>query len=207
MIGYNEINDCCNSCNKPLLNTYEVITPNANLAVVKGYLRIDGTADDALLTLLIKTATEAAEKFTSIEFLNKGFKTYRDGFPSCIVIEKSKLQSVESIKYFDLDGIEQTLDSSEYKVTNEDLYSRIYPVTEWPEATTDGYQNVIIEFTAGFGADNTSIPSDIQMAITLMVSNLYANRGDCCGCVNANGSINPSSANALLSQYQIVRIC
>lgn len=205
---------CC-ECEKPLQNTYEVITPATGLVVeldiVKAYLRIDGTDDDALLTLLIQNATLIAEKFTRREFLNKGFRTYRDSFGRCIELEKSKLQSVENVKYIDVNNVEQTLDPSDYSITNESLYSRIYPAfeKEFPVSRHQGYQNVIIEFTAGYGDASTDIPADIKQAILLMVSDLYANRGDCCSCTNADGSvtITPSSAKAILDQYRIIGIC
>lgn len=203
------------SCDKPIANSYIEVSRTEGLAVelatVKSYLRIDGTSEDAIITLLINNATEIAEKYTRREFLNKRFRTFRDYFTRCMELQRSRLQEVHSITYLDENNEVQTLASDMYRITSESGYSKVYTAfeREFPEdAKSEGYQNVTIEFTAGYGTTAADIPADIQLAIMMIANNLYANRGDC-GCGSDAGSIGsamPEAAKAILNQYRILRI-
>jgi len=70
-----------------------------------------------------------------------------------IVLPVSSLQSVDSIKYLDNDGIQQTLAPSAYKVDNVSEPPRITPAwgTSWPTARND-FNSVELTFTAGYTA-------------------------------------------------------
>jgi len=178
---------------------YILQTDNANLAVslidMKAYLRIDTTADDALITSLIKSATKLAEQYASIEILDKTFTMYLDFFPFnkvygnsveenfnsySIQVKRSKLISTSHIKYYSGETL-LTLDDALYSFSKDNEYSRIYLVddgTLWPN-TDNRKQAVEIEFVAGNGEDDTKIPENLKTAIKRIVAYLYENRGDC----------------------------
>ena len=68
------------------------------LATAKTHLRVDGEEENALITDLIATARQLAEKETKRAFITQTWKMYLDRARSEIRIPKPPLQSVESIK-------------------------------------------------------------------------------------------------------------
>ena len=179
--------------------TYEVLTPPANLAVLlddfKYHSKYDGTTSDTLMTIYLKTAIEYAEKMTRRDFVNRTYKTFRDGFPGTEVydhyslvnqgnvgfeIRKSKLQSVTSVKYL-VDNALTTVASTVYYATSESGYSKILTLDGqvWPTNADIRLQAVEIEFVAGYGADDTDVPDDLQEAILVHATQILENRSDC----------------------------
>lgn len=185
---------------------YLLITGTSTLAVslanTKAWLKIPSTltADDALITYLIKAATGFFEKITGRDLITKTYRTYLDNFPvvnglyyysgvspllpqyqdNGIWLRKSRLQAITSIKYY-LDGVQVTWDSLNYYTTISSDYSAIYLVNNanFPSDVDVRKQAIEINFTAGYGADDTSVPDDVQQALLRFISYLYDNRGDC----------------------------
>ncbi len=205
---------------------YILKTGNANLAVdladMKAYLKVDSTADDDLITSLIEAATDLAERYTRREFLNKTFTMYLDFFPYykqygntiatlfnnyTILVKRSKLQSITDIKYYSNDILE-TLDSSLYDFTEDNDYSRIYLIdcdSVYP-CVDCRKQAIEIEFIAGYGDDNTSLPEALKTAIKIIVAYMYENRGDCVTNNNTSDLVMLSGAQPLLDSYKILEI-
>lgn len=153
------------------------------LAEVKTALRIDGTDYDSILTPLIKTARQIGEKITGRDFVNKTWKLYMDEFPCAdsegIEIEKSKLQSITSIKYY-IDSVLTTLSSANYYKTNDANYSSVYLVENQAYPNTDSRKQAVeIIFVSGYGASASDVPQAIKQALISMVVALYENAGDC----------------------------
>ena len=110
--------------------SYVLVTPAATtpvtLAEAKEYLRVDSSAEDALITNLINVAVLFCEKYTKRDLVNKTYKTYRDNFSNKITIKKSKLQSITSIQYYDNSDSLVTVFPSVYYFTDEPDFSSIY---------------------------------------------------------------------------------
>jgi hypothetical protein len=210
--------------------SYILVTPAANLAVpladVKTWLKVTGTAQDAEITSLIKSATQTGENITKRDFINKTYKTFRDNFSdysliysnyapliprysrqpiyglSAIELGKSKLQVVNSVKYLK-DDVLTLVDSSIYYVTEETAFSSILLVDgeSWPTDVDAKAQAVEIEFVAGYGVDSDSVPDDIKLAIKVHVANVFRNRGDC-----ADDSMLPPQAKNIYMNNRILDI-
>lgn len=156
--------------------TSEPITLNE----VRNHLRIDGIDYDAILTPLIKTVRQIAEKTTGRDMINKTWRTYLDCFPSYngIEIKKSKLQSITSIKYY-INDVLTTQDSNSYYFTDEE-YSSIEIKNSYSWASSDERKQAVqITFVAGYGADATFVPQALKQAMLSHVAFLYENAGDC----------------------------
>ena len=160
--------------------TTEVIT----LAEIKIFLKIDGNDYDSILTPFIKVSRQIGEKITGRDFVEKEYKTFLDCFPDChgIEIRKSKLKSITSIQYYDVNNALQTLSSSDYYFTNDANYSSIYINNDksFP-STYDRKQAVIITFKV----DYPNFPATLKQALLSVCAYLYENAGDC---VNENNS-------------------
>lgn len=181
----------------------DAATEPLTLDEVKEFLRIDGNDFDDILTPLIKTVRQLAEKYTGRDMINKTWKTYLDNFHlrsyegycynniypwySCgdvgIEILKSKLQSISSIQYYK-DGSLTTFSSSNYYATDESDYSSIYlsDGSSFPSDVDKRKQAVVIEFVSGYGATSASVPEALKEAMLYHIAALFENAGDCNDC-------------------------
>jgi uncharacterized phiE125 gp8 family phage protein len=165
---------------------YHVITPPANrpltLALVKTHLRLDpnDTSEDSYLEFLIDMATEFAEEKIRRVLINTKFRTFRDNFECCILLRKSKFQSLDLFEYM-VDDSFTAVDSDLYYVTDEADFSKIVlkDGSCYPTDKDVRLQSIKIEFTAGYGADESAIPPKIKTALLQHIAALYENRGDC----------------------------
>jgi len=149
-----------------------------SLAEAKHHLRVDGSDDDTYIANLILTATDRAESFQRRTYMQRQRTYVLDSFPPIIRPPYPPLVSVDSIKYIDTNGVEQTLDSAEYDVDITTEPGRIKPAYEksWPSIRTV-MNAVTITYTAGY-ASKDAVPFDIKAAILLIIGHLYENRED-----------------------------
>lgn len=174
------------------------------LTQAKGHIRVElaETADDELIRSQVRAATLAAETFTMRQFVTATYELFLDGFPTVIDIPRPPLQTVNSIKYIDTDGNEQTVSSSVYTVDTASMVGRIVLAYEqsWPD-TRAQIQAVTVNYDAGYGM-RTAVPADILAAIKLTLGHLYENREEVVVGVSAN--ILPKASESLLYPYRIL---
>jgi uncharacterized phiE125 gp8 family phage protein len=158
----------------------EILTLND----IKTFLRLDGTDYDDILTPFIKISRQIGENITGRDFVEKEYKTFLDCFPDYhgIEIRKSKLKSITSIQYYDVNNILQTLSSGDYYFTNDENYSSIYINNDksFPN-TYNRKQAVIITFKV----DYPNLPATLKQAMISVCAYLFENSGDC---INENNS-------------------
>lgn len=177
------------------LQALALITPPAylpvTLAEAKAHLRIDHSDEDALIRGLIGAATshiQGRDGYTGQALVPQTWEYYLDQFPTdplkAIAIPLPPLIAVESIKYLDADGAEQTLATSVYAVNTatEPGAVSLKQDQSWPD-TRSAWDAVRIRFQAGylaFGDSPTSYagtPIEVmQSAILLVLADLYENR-------------------------------
>lgn len=192
--------------------TYKVVTaPTAiaiPLSVVKEHLRIDqdDTTEDSYLTLLVKAVTKYAEDYTKRTFLTTIFETYRDNFCTYeFVLRRSPLQSVQFVKYYK-DDVLETLPTTDYYNTLENEYSKIFEKqtgSAWPKKIDKRQQAIVIRFTAGYGDDYTSMPSDLVVAMLNHIAKLFESRGDCDESGGGCGGCLPMATKTVYNMYKI----
>lgn len=172
-----------------LVSDFNSLALAVSLNDIKQHLRIDFSQDDAYLTNIIKTATKRFEDITGLDLITKQYKTFLDKFPICsepIKIKRAKLQSIISIQYY-LNNVLTTFDSSNYYFNESNFYSSIYLFDGkyYPQTIDKRANCVIINFTSGFGANDTLMPISHKQAIMEYVAFMYKNRGDsCCNDMN-----------------------
>lgn len=152
------------------------------LTEVKSHLRIDFTNDDTYLTHLIKVASSFFEEMTGRSLITKTYKTYLDKFPQYnvgIKIRKSKLQSIVSIQYY-LNNVLTNYTSQNYYYNDSTGFSEIFLKVNnfYPNEIDEIKNSVVINFTAGYGANETSIPANIKQSLLMFIADCYMNRGD-----------------------------
>jgi uncharacterized phiE125 gp8 family phage protein len=152
--------------------TTKSTTPPAALAVslaaAKESLRIDAgdTALDASITLWIKGITLEAEHQLGRSLINQGWRLSLDAFPDALRLDHPPTVSVESVKYFDTNNVQQTLDPADYMVDKITEPGYIVPAAgkAWPD-TFDRIHAVEVNYTAGYGSTEADVPVNVQLYV------------------------------------------
>lgn len=191
------------------------------LADAKTWLRIDGSGEDAVVTRLVKSATGIVETYVRRALITQTKRLTLDGFPDSLADRAAvvrprdsyliaretgalwlpyaaPLQSVESVKYLDRDGDQQTLDASEYRVDDKSELAFIVPVddADWPDSLNEPGA-IEISYVCGYGDEDTDVPSELQQAILELTQRLYDRDCDESGCIDQH-------AAALMAPFRIM---
>lgn len=158
--------------------TARLITPPANLAVsieaARASARVDGTELDSQLEDAIRSFTDEAEHLTGRAFINQTWRVTLSAFPAKIELPPAGLQSIESVKFYDTAGNQQTLDPQDYfaDTVSEPGYVLPAPGKAWP-ATAARLNAVEVQYVVGYGQDHTSVPDGIKGYILARVAEQF----------------------------------
>lgn len=189
--------------------TTVVATEPVTATEAKLHLKVEVSTDDDLITALITAAREMAEHYTCRALAQQTVDLVADEFPSGdddrINLPLPPVASVTHVKYYDTDGVLQTIDSGDYALSAYGDTHFIAPTygNYWP-STRDIPDAVQIRFVTGHGATGqtsgsflATIPKAAKAAILLIIGHLYENRGD-----TATETM-PMAARALLDTVKV----
>jgi uncharacterized phiE125 gp8 family phage protein len=137
------------------------------LADAKDTLKIDqdDTALDSQLAIWVAGITAEAEHSTGRAFVNRPMRVTLDAFPDAIRLS-SPTYSIESIKFVDINGQDQTLSPDDYYTDKVTEPGYVVPASgkAWP-ATFARINAVTVDYTAGYGPDATTVPPTARVYI------------------------------------------
>jgi uncharacterized phiE125 gp8 family phage protein len=180
-----------------------LITPPAaepvTLSEAKAHLKVDTSADDALITSLVIAARARAEWHTGRAFVTQSWTLWLDAWPKdgLVEIPLPPLQSMAQVRTYDLDDTPSVLDPSLYQVDATSAPACLLRKSE-PTASLRAVNAIEIAFTAGYGGAS-AVPEPIKQAIRQIVADLYSHRGD-------EADIVSSAAQALLAPYRVFKL-
>ena len=137
---------------------------------VKNLANINNTKQDTEIDSFIPAAVSWAEKYTGRVFVNQTWNIYYDlpEFMNKMNLDTLNVNSIVQVSTFDRDNVETVMDSSKYR-----LFSDFIIFNENQSFTANtlrSFQAVKVQVTAGYGADSTDQPEDIQAALSQLVS-------------------------------------
>ena len=165
--------------------------PAIPLSEAKIQLRVDHTDEDGEIARKVNEAVVECEKIAGLAFITRTLAGYLDEFPSTnsgeILLPRPPASEIVSIKYYDADDVQQTLDPAEYEFDGLSTPGRLRPASgsSWP-ATRPRYSAVEIQWKTGYGDDPTDIPDNLRAAAKLALADLYENRESIVLGLNAN---------------------
>jgi len=170
-----------------------------NLGDIKRYGVIEHDDDDPLHLDILASATDYVERYLRAALISTPYEAYYSGFADCIELPVRPAISIEEIKYYDIDGLEQILDPSIYEA---DLAGPIPSVIlaqsqAWPSVDKT-INPVTVVFTAGYGTKD-DVPDGIKLAIAMLVRQFEENRE---GIAFSQANEIPHSVSALLTRYR-----
>ncbi|MFZ4124566.1 MAG: head-tail connector protein [Rickettsiales bacterium] len=156
-----------------IAHAIERITPPASepvtLAEAKNYLRVEHTADDALIGLMITAARESAEAYLGTSFITQRWKmTVEDGLPERVTLRYGLVQGIVSIVEKTEAGGSTTLDASAYRLSIDKRAVHIL-------SPRTGFR-FEITYDAGYGATASLIPGLIRQGVLQHVAAMYEQR-------------------------------
>lgn len=164
-----------------------LVTPPASavvtLAEAKAHLRVEHSAEDAVIQSYIDTAEALCagrDGWTGRALLPQTWRIDLPGFPlrSFIEFPLPPLRAVASLSYYDSGDVLRTMPADDYRVLTAATPGRLelLPRLSWPGTYTrpDAVQ---VQFSAGYDSA-AAVPAPIKISILVMVGALYTGRGD-----------------------------
>jgi len=168
----------------PYFLVNSVFNSPVSLNEVRSHLRIDADNDleNTYLEFCVKAAAKFGESYTNLDFIQKKYLTFRNGFGYPITLRRGYLpleNCISSFKYI-LNGVWESVPETSFYVEYKKPFSSIVSKynNTFDYITDPILQSVKIEFFAGFGVDESKIPFDIKFAILNHIAAMYENRGD-----------------------------
>ena len=146
-----------------------LITPPSreplSLARARYAVRRDSeTIDDDIIQGLLTTARVYAEGFQNRAYMEQTWDLWLDEFPSVgyIDIPLPPLQSVTSIKYYDVDDTEATFSTDYYDVDTKGYVGRVVLkyAESWPSTVLRPSNGVVIRFVAGYETYSSTVTTN-----------------------------------------------
>jgi uncharacterized phiE125 gp8 family phage protein len=147
----------------------------------RAWLRVDDTAQDALIAALVAAARRMVERRTNRALLASAWQMTIDRFPCgdarrAILLPLGPVIAISAITYLDTGGVERTMAPADYRY---DLSREPAPITtewgkSWPSAR-DVIGAIAVDFSAGY-ADAAAVPQDLKLAMQLLVGHWFENR-------------------------------
>lgn len=161
-----------------------LVAPTAycvDVTAAKLHCRVDVADDDTLLTGMIAAAQEEAETIMHRAVLTQQWRLLLDAFDACdpvIPLRPATVVSVDSVKYVDTAGVQQTLVAgTDFQASVGGRFtSRLAPAygKAWP-STRAQMDAVQIDVTCGW-ATPAAVPQVIKQWVLMRVGAYYENR-------------------------------
>jgi uncharacterized phiE125 gp8 family phage protein len=164
----------------------QTITPPVaratSLALVKQHLRVIADEEDDLLLHYIDAATLHFEKLSGRSLITQTLKYSFGNFPCqdfFLIQRGAPLQSVTHIKYYDKDNVLQTLPTDNYSLSASGIPGKVFRtgdswgVEDIHETRPDAVE---VTFVAGYGADDSFVPGDIKLALSMLIGDSFSYR-------------------------------
>lgn len=147
----------------------EPVTP----AEAKAHLRIDGTADDDLLSGLIRAARQEVEQATGMALIEQNWRLALDRWPvhGTAMLKIHPLRAVQSVTLYGSEGEASVLAPDAYQVDALSRPARIHFAAISPALRM--MNGVEIDFSAGYGESGADVPDLLKRAILLLVVHWY----------------------------------
>jgi len=129
-----------------------------------------------VISELIDSAIATLEKEHWTQFCAATYDEYFDTWPAeFFQLRKNPAGTVESVKYTDHDGVEQTVSTDVWEQDDEDGRGivRLAHNQSWPSDCRGDANDIVVRYTTGYGTP-AQVPAPIKHAIRLWIADAYA---------------------------------
>ncbi|WP_332693620.1 head-tail connector protein [Devosia sp.] len=174
-----------------------------SLAEAKGFLKVDDTAEDGLITTLIGAARLHVEGVTGRALLVQSWRVVLDCWPESRMVRLpvTPFMAVTEINAYDNAGAAHEVPLAQFMSEPDRL---LLPATVAGMPVLRERQGIEIDYVAGFGTEPEDVPADIRQALLLLVGYWYEHRDAVI--VAGSGSVVPSGFDRMVAGYKRVRL-
>ncbi|MDW9877330.1 hypothetical protein GOA90_08745 [Sinorhizobium meliloti] len=153
-----------------------------SLEEARAHLRVDVDDENTLITALIDAATSYLDGWSGVLgrcLINQVWMQSFSDWPDCRSVRLPFPDvSAATVKFFDADNVEQTVSASLFERFEDERGTiiRFRDEFTYPTVFDDRRDGVRVEFTAGYGASATDVPTAVRHAMLLMIGHWYENR-------------------------------
>jgi uncharacterized phiE125 gp8 family phage protein len=162
-----------------LVMTSGPLAEPVSIAEAKAHMRIDSSAEDALIASLIVTSRLHIEAALGLALLTQAWSYFVDAWPRSreIVLPLKPVQSIATVRVWAQDGTSQTVPPDAYTLDGEGNPPRlVLSRSAAPPAPGRSASGIEIAFSAGYGDAGTDVPAPIRQALVLLVAHWFENR-------------------------------
>ena len=143
------------------------------VAECRAFLRLDHTAEDDLITGLIRAAREEVERHAGLALIDQDWRLVLDGWPPGGVahLRRHPVCEVLSVTIYDEEGAASLADPADYQLDGLSRPARLF--MREPARPGLAMNGIEVDFRAGFGASGVDVPDLLKRAMTLLVSHWY----------------------------------
>jgi uncharacterized phiE125 gp8 family phage protein len=154
-------------------------TAPISLAEAKAQMRVEGGDEDSIIQRLIDAAVAFVDVQGVLGFamITQTWAEWLGPNQSTVYLSLGPVQSVSSIKYYDIDGNLQTATLADFNIFGTPNRITIAPKTNkaWPITQTRD-DAIKIEYVIGYGSTSAAVPQTVRHALLMLVSHWYENR-------------------------------
>ncbi|MBO9580736.1 MAG: phage head-tail connector protein [Sphingobium sp.] len=147
----------------------------APLDALKAYLRISSTAEDDLLTDLLRAATDVAERFIGQLIIARGIEEMMEPSNAWRALAMRPVTAITAVAGVPASGPEFALGVDAYAVDidgNGDGWLRVRDAG----AAVQSFGRIHVSYRAGIAADADGVPDSIRLGIVRLAGDYHALR-------------------------------
>lgn len=165
-----------------LTTTVEPAEEPVTTVAAKLNARVDHAEEDSLWAFWVAAARRLTERETGRRWVTQTCRLVLPWWPadSLIRLPVTPVQSVTSVKYYDVTGVQRTLTANaDYRTWLGRERPLVYPPAPayWPDLHDGRLDRVEVVFVAGYGTAS-AVPAEAKAAVLLACAFWNENRGD-----------------------------
>lgn len=147
------------------------VPPAAALAELKTYLKIESSIEDALLSGLLRAATETVEAMLGVLLVERDVEERGVVSNGGVHLVAEPVRSLTSVSIHEEDGTEVVLDDDRSSLTISRHGGGHVRITSLPEGAA-----VIVRYRAGMSTDWTWVPEILRLSVVRAAAHFHASR-------------------------------
>lgn len=169
---------------------------------MKLYLRLDGDAEDTLVSAMISAARMTVEAATNLALLEQSWRlrmpSWQAGAP--VISPIRPLLRLEAVRCVSREGDETIIESEDFRI-DAGIHA-VIALGQPPKPSPGGH--IEIDLTLGHGSLATDVPEALRLAVRTLVANWFDNRGE--APVARGAPMLPEAVLALLAPFRALRL-
>jgi uncharacterized phiE125 gp8 family phage protein len=185
----------------PLLIAGPAVEP-VSLPEMRAYLRLDDSAEDDLVTALVKAARLVVEAASGRQLVEQTWRLVLDRWPCGrkVLLPLSPLIRVERVRVFDAAGAPTDLASALVRAESASDPPHVVVAAGAPEPGLPA-EGIHLDVAVGFGPAPADVPAPLAQGVRMLVARWFENRGDSLG-----DTALPPDVAALVAPYRRARL-